>query len=84
MTAADLRQAILEELANVAPDLDAGNIGDEDHLMDDLGIDSLDFVNLLSALQMRLGIPLPEIDYPRLTSVAALAKYLADHGKETA
>lgn len=84
MTAADLRQAILEELANVAPDLDAGNIGDEDHLMDDLGIDSLDFVNLLSALQMRLGIPLPEIDYPRLTSVAALSKYLADHGKETA
>lgn len=52
--------------------------------MVDLGIDSLDFVNLLSALQMRLGVPLPEIDYPRLTSVAALAKYLADHGKETA
>jgi len=84
MTAADLRRVILEELINVAPDLDPEDIGDEDHLMDDLGIDSLDFVNLLSALQKRLGIPLPEIDYPRLTSVAALAKYLADHGKETA
>ncbi len=84
MTAADLRRVILEELINVAPDLDPEDIGDEDHLMDDLGIDSLDFVNLLSALQKRLGIALPEIDYPRLTSIAALTKYLADHGKETA
>lgn len=84
MTAADLRQTILAELVNIAPDLDPGDIGDEDHLMDDLGIDSLDFVNLLSALQMRLGIPLPEIDYPRLTSVAALSKYLGDHGRQTA
>lgn len=39
----------------------------------------MDFVNLLSALQARLGIPLPKIDYPRLISVAAIQKYPAEH-----
>jgi acyl carrier protein len=81
MTKSDLRKVIVEELVNVAPDLEANDIGDEEHLLDDIGIDSMDFVNLLSALQARLGIILPEIDYPRMISVAAIQKYLDEHGK---
>jgi acyl carrier protein len=81
MTGTDLQNVIIEELVKVAPDLEPDDIGEEDHLLDDLGIDSMDFVNLLSALQARLGIPLPEIDYPRLISVSAIRKYLANHDK---
>ncbi len=81
MTTSDQRKIIVEELVRVAPDLDANDIGDEEHLLDDIGIDSMDFVNLLAALQDRLGVVLPEIDYPRMISVAAIQKYLAEHGK---
>ncbi|MDP2079466.1 MAG: acyl carrier protein [Pseudotabrizicola sp.] len=80
MTQSDLRNVILEELVNVAPDLEVDQIGEDDHLLDDLGIDSMDFVNLLSALQARLDIPLPESDYPRLISLATIQRYLAEHG----
>ena len=73
----DLRAAFLEELVSVAPDLDAAAIGDEDHLQDDLGLDSMDFLNLVSALHRRFGLALPESDYPRLATPAKAVDYLA-------
>ncbi|WP_135451229.1 acyl carrier protein [Tabrizicola caldifontis] len=74
----DLRAAFLEELTSVAPDLDAASIGDDDHLQDDLGLDSMDFLNLVSALHKRFGLPIPEPDYPRLATPAKAAAYLAE------
>ena len=53
----DLRAAFLHELTTVAPDLDAASIGDDDHLQDDLGLDSMDFLNLVGALHARFGLP---------------------------
>jgi acyl carrier protein len=79
MTPADLRAAFLEELTSVAPDLDAASIGDRDHLQDDLGLDSMDFLNLVSALHKRFGLPIPETDYPRLATAAKATAYLAEH-----
>lgn len=72
----DLRTAFLEELVAIAPDLDATSIGDEDHLQDDLGLDSMDFLNLVSALHKRFGLPIPEADYPRLATPSRAVDYL--------
>lgn len=74
----DLRAAFLEELTSVAPDLDAATIADDDHLQEDLGLDSMDFLNLVSALHRRFGLPIPEADYPRLATLAKAAGYLAE------
>jgi acyl carrier protein len=74
----DLRAAFLEELTAVAPDLDAAGIGDEDHLQDDLGLDSMDFLNLVSALHKRFNLPIPEADYPRLATPAKAVAYLSE------
>lgn len=76
MTPADLRTAFLEELTAVAPDLDPEAIGDNDHMQDDLGLDSMDFLNLVSALHKRFGLPIPEADYPRLATTALAVAYL--------
>ena len=76
MTPSDLRAAFLDELTAVAPDLDADSIGDNDHMQDDLGLDSMDFLNLVSALHKRFGLPIPEADYPRLTTTALAVSYL--------
>lgn len=78
MTPADLRAAFLEDLTAVAPDLDAESIGDDDHMQDDLGLDSMDFLNLVSALHKRFGLPIPEADYPRLATPAKAVAYLAE------
>lgn len=74
----DLRAAFLAELTAVAPDLEAESIGDEDHLQDDLGLDSMDFLNLVSALHRRYDLPIPESDYPRLATPAKAVAYLAE------
>ena len=74
----DLRAAFLAELTAVAPDLEAESIGDGDHLQDDLGLDSMDFLNLVSALHRRYDLPIPESDYPRLATPAKAVAYLAE------
>jgi acyl carrier protein len=74
----NLRAAFLEELTSVAPDLDPTNIADDDHLQEDLGLDSMDFLTLVAALHRRFGLPIPESDYPRLATSAKAAAYLAE------
>jgi acyl carrier protein len=76
MTETDLRATFLADLTAVAPDLDPASIGDDDHLQDDLGLDSMDFLNLVSALHKRFGLPIPEADYPRLATPAKAVAYL--------
>lgn len=73
-----LRTAFIAELTAAAPDLDPGMIGDDDHLQDDLGLDSMDFLNLVSALYKRFALPIPEADYPRLATAAKAVAYLAE------
>ena len=65
----------------VTPDIEVDDIGDGECLIDGIKIDSMDFANLLSGLHARLSIVLPEMDYPRMISVARIQKYLAKHGK---
>lgn len=77
LTDAEIRTAFLEELTRVAPDLAPEEIGENDHLQDDLEIDSMDFLTLVSALHKRLGVDIPEADYPKIATLDKAAGYLA-------
>lgn len=77
MTESDIRAAYLEELVRVAPDIDPAEVSDHDHLQDDLELDSMDILTLVTALHERLGIDIPEADYPRIASLAEATGYLA-------
>jgi acyl carrier protein len=76
MTEDEIRSAFIEELVRVAPDLEASGIGEDDHLQEDLELDSMDFLNLVTALHARLGVAVPEADYPRLATVRLATAYL--------
>jgi acyl carrier protein len=82
MTAEDIRRIYLEELVRVAPDLDAATIGENDHLQDDLELDSMDILNLVTALHRRLGVDIPEEDYPRIATLAKATEYLMKSNTE--
>lgn len=77
MSDTDYRAVFLEELVKVAPDIDADDVGDNDHIQDDLELDSMDVLNLVTALHERLGIDIPEKDYPEIATPARAAAYLA-------
>ena len=78
MTEDDIRRAFLEEITRVAPDLDAGTIGGGDHIQDDLELDSMDVLNLVAALHKRLGVDIPESDYPRIETADKAVAYLSE------
>jgi acyl carrier protein len=77
MTEDDIRRIYIEELTRVAPDLDAASIGENDHLQDDLELDSMDILNLVTALHQRLGVDIPEEDYPRIATLRKAVEYLS-------
>ena len=76
MTHDEIRAAFIADLTAVAPDIDPESVRDDDHLQNDLGLDSMDFLNLVSALHKRYGLPIPEVDYPRLATTALAVAYL--------
>ncbi len=78
MTNRDPRTAFLEELVKVAPDIEADTVADDDHIQDDLGLDSMDVLNLVTALHDRLGIDIPEVDYTQIATLALAVRYLGD------
>ena len=77
MTRDDIKAAALEELTTVAPDLADETIPDKADLREAFDLDSMDFLNWVAALHRRLGVNIPELDYPRLRSLNAVADYLA-------
>lgn len=77
MTPEALRAAFLEELTAIAPDIDPGSVEDDDLLQEELGLDSMDFLNLVAALHRRFGVAVPEADYPQLATTAMALRHLA-------
>ena len=77
MTKDDIRTAFLEELTRIAPDVSPADIDDSDHLQDDLGLDSMDVLNLVTALHDHLGIDIPEQDYPKISTLPSAIAYIS-------
>lgn len=76
MTDAEIRAAYLEELSRIAPDIDPDTVEDDDHIQEDLELDSMDVLNLVTALHERTGVDIPEKDYPRIATVTLAVGYL--------
>lgn len=72
-----IRAAFLEELVKVAPDLDPSVIRGKDHIQDDLELDSMDVLNLVTALHKRLGVDIPEDDYEQIATADLAVAYLS-------
>lgn len=77
MSAVDIRAVVQEELGNIAPEMDVGTIDASADLREALDIDSMDFLNFITAIHRRLGVNVPEVDYPKLTTLDGAVAYLA-------
>lgn len=78
MTEQELEAALAEELGRIAPDIEPGDIDRDGDLREEFDIDSMDFLNLVTALHKRFDIPIPEADYPRLASFSQAIAYLSE------
>jgi len=77
MTAIEIRDALLSILGGIAPEVDLASVRPEADLREELDIDSMDFLRYVVGLHDRLGVDVPESDYPRIRTLAGAVAYLA-------
>jgi acyl carrier protein len=76
MSNIDVDAVLREELGNIAPEVDLKTIDPSADLREALDIDSMDFLNFVAAIHHRLGLDIPELDYPKLGTLAGALDYL--------
>ena len=76
MTDRDVRNVVLEELSNIAPEANLQTLDPAANLHEALDIDSMDFLNFITAIHHRLGVDVPELDYQKLMTLDGAVGYL--------
>ena len=77
MSPNEIRESVLSSLGQVAPEVDLHSLGGTEDLREALDIDSMDFLRFVVALDKKLGIEIPERDYPRVRTLDSCVAYLA-------
>jgi len=70
-----LRRQITESLIKAAPDIDQNALDPDINFRDQFEVDSVDFLNFMLDLEKRLGIKIPEVDYPKLSNMKGCLGY---------
>ncbi len=76
MTSAEAKSLIIDVLSAIAPEADFDALPAGVPLRDELDLDSMDFLNFISALHERTRIDIPETDYPMVATLEGAIRYL--------
>lgn len=82
MTAQQIKDLILEIVADIAPDADLTNIKPDVRLREQIELDSMDFLDIIMELRKRYKIDVPEEDYMKLSTLDGCVEYLTPHLKD--
>jgi acyl carrier protein len=73
---ADPREIIVELLRDIAPEVDPSSLDPRADLRDELDLDSMDMLNLVTGIERELHVTVPESDYPQLRTVDDAVAYV--------
>ncbi|HMO84041.1 MAG TPA: acyl carrier protein [Lacipirellulaceae bacterium] len=76
MTKDDIRNEVLDILADIAPDEDLSALDDAKNFREQMELDSMDFLDIVMELRKRHRVQIPEDDYPNLASMDSTVAYL--------
>ena len=79
MNEQDLDLIVRGVLGQIAPETAGEELDAEVELLEQLDLDSMDFLNFVIGLHEATGIDIPERDYPRLATLAGCVEYLHLH-----
>ncbi|KLI65049.1 acyl carrier protein [Aurantiacibacter marinus] len=83
MTKDEIRTAIIQEIGEIAPEVDASGVDDGEDLRDALDLDSMDIFNLIAALHQRFDIDIPDRAATQFLTIGSATAWLADHVQES-
>jgi acyl carrier protein len=76
MTNAEALTLFAHLLHGIAPEVDVAEVDQNVPFQDECDLDSMDFLNLITALQKETGINIPERDYARVSTITDFVTYL--------
>ncbi|MBO4362896.1 MAG: acyl carrier protein [Clostridia bacterium] len=68
-------KSIVSEQLNISPD----KITLESSIIDDLGADSLDVVELVMALEENFGVEIPDEEAEKISTIGDIVNYIESH-----
>ena len=71
-----LSDLIIDSLTKAAPDIDRNLLDPGMNFRDQFEIDSVDFLGFVLDLEKQLKIRIPEVDYPKLSSMKGCLAHL--------
>lgn len=74
---ADVRQIVIDIIADIAPDEDVTELDDKVSLREQLDLDSMDFLDIVMELRKRHKVEVPQEDYPKLATLESCVSYLS-------
>ena len=77
MTRDEIRDAVVQALTSVAPEIDPQSLQADSTFRQEFDLDSMDFLNFVIALHGRLGIDVPESDYVKRGTLNGAIDYLS-------
>ena len=82
MTGAEIKEAVIDILSDIAPDEDLSDLKDDVSFRDQFDMDSMDFLDIVMELRKRYRIQIPEEEYTELASMNSTVAYLEPLMKE--
>jgi acyl carrier protein len=79
MSITELSDVVVDALCTIAPDVDPTTVDRHAPLLEQVELDSMDFLNFVAALYEATGVDVPESDYGELDSIASVVRYLDAH-----
>ena len=73
----EIRRAVLSTIESIAPDADAQRLPTDQPLRQAIELDSMDWLNVITGLEERFSIEIPEYDYAKLDTVDMIVDYVA-------
>ncbi|NDJ26561.1 acyl carrier protein [Campylobacter sp. MIT 12-8780] len=70
----DVKSVVVEQLS-----VDGDSVKLESKIIEDLGADSLDVVELIMALEEKFGVEIPDGDAEKLIKIEDVVKYIDEH-----
>ena len=73
-----IREMVVAAIEEVAPEVDAAAIDGALPLQEQLDLDSIDMLGVLTRIEEETGVGIPERDYARVATLDAMVAYLGE------
>lgn len=71
-----IKEEAIAALVEIAPEIDPNTLDPEKNFRDQYPLDSIDFLHFVLNIEKRLDVKIPEMDYPKLSSLNGSIRYL--------